>query len=138
VGESEAEDIEREDHRRQRQRREIEDVVRPVEPAGHEAVALAEGPSSPDVEAAFFGDGRGEGRDREALRDEEGDAREHPEEERGRSVRGRERDPPHADDRRDVEEDDVPGLERALEGHPSSYFQPRTTKRSEAVTRLNE
>ena len=42
---------------------------------------------------------------------------EHPEEQRRGPVGRRERDPPHAHDRRDVEEDDVPGLERALEGH---------------------
>ena len=116
-GEARSEDVEREDDRRERQRREVRDVRRPVEPARQEPLPLAEGLRRPDVEAAFLRDRRRERGHREALRDEEDERREHPEKERRRAVRGRERDPAHADDRGDVEEDDVPGLERALEGH---------------------
>ena len=118
-GKARAEDVEREDDGRKRERREVRDVRSPVEPAGEKPLALAERLRRPDVEAAFFRDRRGERGHRKALRDEEDDGGEDPEEERRRSVGRRERDPAHADDRGDVEEDDVLRLELALQRHAS-------------------
>jgi hypothetical protein len=132
VREAQAEDVEGEDDGREGEGREIQDVVRPVQPAGEEALPQRD--------------------DGKALGYEERDGRQDPERERGRAVGGGQSDPAHADDRRDVEEDDVAGLEGAFECHqpvtigskPSvrdlrnPYFHPVTRKRSEAVTRLYE
>jgi hypothetical protein len=116
-GEPEPEDVQREDDGRERERREVEDVVRPVEESREEPLPRAEGARRPDVEAALL---RNRGRERgdgETLRNEEGHGGQHPEKsDEGplAAASATHRIPTIGGH---VEEDDVAGLEGALQGH---------------------
>src|ERR1035438_5783573 len=100
--------------------REERQVARPVEESRDEAREVSKGPARPHVEPTLLRMARGELQDRRHERHEEPESREDPDHERGRPGFGGRRDPPEAEARQRVEEDEVPEAEDPPELHQRS------------------